>query len=443
MPTCFVVQGFGKKTDFTDGRVLDLDASYAIIKEAVEACGLQCLRADEIPHSGTIDVPMYEQLLRADLVIADLSTYNVNAAFELGVRYGLRPYATLIVAEDQLKNPFDFSHIVMRRYKHLGEDIGAKEARRFSLELQTAIKAILPSPQTDSPIYTFFPQLQPPQVAEVQAQAHDAAVRIAAVGQALTRASEATVPDAGSEDSRATRELLDAAQTMLKAGQIAAARSLLEEAHRRRPQDADVTLRLAQTIAQSALPAPEAALQAARELLRELDPDTTNNPETLSLWGSLHLQLWEATRTRDHLDDSIQAQERVYFLKQDPDVGVQLAHLFDIRAVVWLEAGEADEALTDHMLARRVRRELCRWAPSHLDQLAKEAPGLRYRLMAALWLAALAMDDAAEMARWDSAIETLQIGAEVHRDRRAQGEATLDLLRRYAELQGLQLSTRP
>jgi hypothetical protein len=50
------------------------------------------------------------------------------------------------------------------------------------------------------------------------------------------------------------------------------------------------------------------------------------------------------------------------------------------------------------------------------------------------------MDDAAEMARWDSAIETSQIGAEVHRDRRAQGEATLELLRRYAELQGLQMS---
>ena len=31
MTTCFVVQGFGKKTDFTDGRVLDLDDSYAII----------------------------------------------------------------------------------------------------------------------------------------------------------------------------------------------------------------------------------------------------------------------------------------------------------------------------------------------------------------------------------------------------------------------------
>ncbi len=100
MASCFVVQGFGKKTDFTDGRVLDLDASYAIIKEAVEGAELECIRADEIVHSGTIDAPMYKQLLQADLVIADLSTYNVNAAFELGVRYGLRPRATIIVAEE-------------------------------------------------------------------------------------------------------------------------------------------------------------------------------------------------------------------------------------------------------------------------------------------------------------------------------------------------------
>ena len=143
MYTCFVVQGFGKKTDYTDGRVLDLDASYEIIKEAVESAGLQCIRADEIVHSGTIDVPMYEQLLRADLVIADLSTYNVNAAFELGVRYGLRPQATIIVAEEQFKNPFDMGHIVIRRYRHLGEEIGYKEAKRFRAELKQAIDDIL------------------------------------------------------------------------------------------------------------------------------------------------------------------------------------------------------------------------------------------------------------------------------------------------------------
>jgi hypothetical protein len=28
--TCFVIQGFGKKTDFQSGRTLDLDASYEV-----------------------------------------------------------------------------------------------------------------------------------------------------------------------------------------------------------------------------------------------------------------------------------------------------------------------------------------------------------------------------------------------------------------------------
>src|SRR5262249_56899053 len=86
--TCFVVMGFHKKTDFETGRTLDLDKTYNnIIKPAVEAAGLTCVRADEIIHSGPIDVPMYEQLLGADVVVADLSTSNNNPSYELGVRH--------------------------------------------------------------------------------------------------------------------------------------------------------------------------------------------------------------------------------------------------------------------------------------------------------------------------------------------------------------------
>jgi hypothetical protein len=117
---CFVIMGFGKKTDFETGRVLNLDASYNnLIKPAIEAAGLNCIRADEIKHSGPIDVPMYEQLFNADVVVADLSTSNRNAIYELGVRHALRPF---------MKSPFfDLSHIVIRTYRHLGEDIGVSE----------------------------------------------------------------------------------------------------------------------------------------------------------------------------------------------------------------------------------------------------------------------------------------------------------------------------
>ena len=145
--TCFVVMGFGKKNDFETGRVLDLDQSYHnLIKPAVEAAGLKCIRADEIVHSGLIDVPMYEQLLKADVVVADVSTSNRNALYELGVRHALRPYTTVIIAEEtMMKSPtFDLSHIVIRQYRHLGEDIGVSEAKRFTTALTAAIHGLTP-----------------------------------------------------------------------------------------------------------------------------------------------------------------------------------------------------------------------------------------------------------------------------------------------------------
>ena len=85
--SCFVVMGFGIKTDLATGRKLDLDKSYeALIKPVVEGRKITCLRADEIRHSGSINLQMFQQLLSADIVIADISTANVNAFYELGLK---------------------------------------------------------------------------------------------------------------------------------------------------------------------------------------------------------------------------------------------------------------------------------------------------------------------------------------------------------------------
>src|SRR5436190_6421002 len=192
--TCFVVMGFGKKTDFETGRVLDLDQSYLnLIKPAVEAADLKCIRADEIVHSGLIDVPMYEQLLKADVVVADVSTSNRNALYELGVRHALRPYTTIIVAEElMMKSPtFDLSHIVIRKYRHLGEDIGVSEAKRFTSELTAAIQKMLatePTLRGDSPVYKFIERLTPPSISrEVRAA-------VAAAAKSTGNAAETVTP---------------------------------------------------------------------------------------------------------------------------------------------------------------------------------------------------------------------------------------------------------
>src|ERR1700684_2153628 len=151
--TCFVVMGFGKKTDFQTGRVLDLNKSYQyMIKPAAEEAGLECVRADEIVNSGLIDVPMYRQLLTADVVIADLSTSNANAFYELGVRHALRPYTTITIAESKLIYPFDVNHITIRPYEHMGDGIDYGEVLRFRNLLSDALKVIAVRPGTNSPV---------------------------------------------------------------------------------------------------------------------------------------------------------------------------------------------------------------------------------------------------------------------------------------------------
>src|SRR5689334_11273818 len=191
--TCFVVMGFGKKTDFETGRTLDLDKTYRnIIKKAVEAAGLVCIRADEIVHSGMIDVPMYEQLLKADVVIADLSTSNKNAFYELGVRHALRPYTTIVICEDGVKSfPFDVNHVVIQQYHHMGDGIDFGEVERFREVIKDAVTRINTQAQQreDSPVYTFLHRLKPPELEEAIQEIARGAAASAPVAAALSDAS--------------------------------------------------------------------------------------------------------------------------------------------------------------------------------------------------------------------------------------------------------------
>jgi hypothetical protein len=426
MKTCFVVQGYGRKTDYRDGRVLDLDASYAIIKDAVEGAGLECIRADEIQHSGTIDLPMYEWLFKADLVIADLSTYNVNAAFELGVRYALRPHATIIVAEEQFQNPFDFSHIAIRRYKHLGEDVGAKEARRFCAELKAAIASIVADTRVDSPIYTFLPQLQPPQDQKALDQA--------AFAPPPPAAARATPAAHGEAVDLSSRELLGRAQQKIDASDFVGARLLLEEARRRRPNDSDVVQRLALAIYKSKQPDAKSALLGAREVLLALAPDTCNNPETLGLWGAVHKRLWDIDPRPELLDAGITAYARGFALKQDHYSGINFAFLLDLRACEALRAGRRDDAVTDHTLARRMRSDVTALATAHLARLPDDLGDERFWVLASLWEAALGSGDAAALQGWQQQLLAFRVADWMHESWQSQGAKLRALLDEYARL---------
>lgn len=401
MPTCFVVQGFGKKTDYTDGRILDLDASYAVIKEAVEAAGLQCVRADEIIHSGAIDLPMYEQLLRADLVIADLSTYNVNAIFELGVRYGLRPNATIIVAEEGFKHPFDVSHIAITPYKHLGEDIGRKEADRFKKVLVERITAIVASGSTDSPVYTFLHQLEPPR---------NRAERL--IAEAEASAAAAALPAEGA-DAQTSKLLLETALAKInppegQPSDFAGAKTLLEMVRAKRPHDHFILQQLALATYKSKQPTPLAALLLARDVLMAIDPMTTNDPETLGIWGAIHKRLWDLDPQPTNLAASINAYSRGFYLKQDYYNGINFAVLLELRALQSARAGERDEAIADKVLARRVREEVLGYLLPQLADKAELPADKHYWALASMWEVNVGLGRDAEAVPWERAARALE-----------------------------------
>lgn len=367
--TCFVIMGFGKKTDYQTGRVLDLDASYhSMIKPAVEESGLKCIRADEIVHSGVIDTPMYRQLLTADVVIADLSTYNPNAFYELGVRHALRPFTTITIAEEKLVYPFDVNHVAIRRYKHLGDDIGVAEAKRFTNDLKKAITEILKTPTNDSPVYEFLKDLQPPALRE-------AVEKVASALKAGAVAAASSTPRGGgsgvktaalkadqARPGKTLSALMQQAEEAQKEGDFSTAKKRLVEAREMMQprggegrEDPYFIQRLALVTYKSKKPRPRKALENARDLLVTLNPETSNDTETLGLWGAVHKRLWEETGERPHLDEAIRGYERGFYLRNDYYNGINLAYLLNVRAS---ERANTEEAIADFVQAQRIRRQV-------------------------------------------------------------------------------------
>jgi hypothetical protein len=361
--TCFVVMGFGKKTDFETGRTLDLDKTYnGIIKPAVKAAGLKCIRADEIVHSGVIDVPMYDQLLNAKVVIADISTSNRNAFYELGVRHALKPYTTIIMCEDGIKPPlpFDLNHVVIRMYHHLGEDIGHEEALKKQAELTTAIKTILSNdpPDYDSPVYTFLNGLTVSIDADAKKMGKGGALG-KAVAAALGGADAETPVEKHGKTHSVLMQQVDKAQ---KAGDFVKAKALLSTIRDlmkaddpNRPDDPYIIQRLVLVTYKSKQPTAQQALEEARALLETLNPETSNDPETLGLWGAVHKRLWEETKDRNHLDKSVRGYERGFYLRNDYYNGINLAYLLNVRSA---NAASRAEAIADFVQAERVRKEV-------------------------------------------------------------------------------------
>ena len=162
--TCFVIMGYGIKNN------LNLDLAYEkIIKPCIaenqlipfplyEESSYNAYRCDEISRTISIDYKFVTCLNGADIVIADISTMNVNAIYELGARHALKPRSTILLCAKEKEKEFkffDITYVPIIFYEHNGtfirDDVIGQTKNQLNSFLDFAINTSTNVP--DNPIY--------------------------------------------------------------------------------------------------------------------------------------------------------------------------------------------------------------------------------------------------------------------------------------------------
>lgn len=309
---CFVVMGFGKKKDPDTNRTIDLDATYKkIIRPAIEAAGCKCIRADEIIESGIIDKSMYALLYRADVVIADISTFNPNAIYELGVRHTLRPFSTIIIKEDEGKIPFDIGHDRMISYKHLGNEISEQEAKKCVPQLRNLINSVISNPRVDSPLYTYIPQTQKPIISNDE---------IRSIIEALKN-NEDTI-----------YALTEKAKERMAANDFCEAEKIWAKLSTKVENDKFYIQQQALCRYKSGHPSNQRALTDALLIIEKIENKT--DTETLGIIGAIYKRLWEITNEVSYLDSAIDSYKKGWNQYKDYYTGENYANCMYMKAKI-------------------------------------------------------------------------------------------------------------
>lgn len=163
-PHAFVAMPFGVKQD-SQGNEIDFNRVYReLIKPALEAAGLEVFRADEEQRAGGILPDMFQELLMADLVVADLTIDNPNVWYELGVRHALRARGVVLICGGRVTTAFDLYTDRKLRYsiKDRGPDLSTLEQEKASLTSMVTATMESWHGRKVSPVYHLMPNLREP-----------------------------------------------------------------------------------------------------------------------------------------------------------------------------------------------------------------------------------------------------------------------------------------
>jgi len=173
-PLCFVLMPFGRKSDPLGGPDIDFDRIYEDgIRPAIEAAGMEPIRADEERTGGIIHKAMFERLLLCEFAVADLTTANANVFYELGVRHAVRPATTLALFASQQRPPFDVNFLRALPYTLAeGNRFGSEEAALLRSSLARRLEQLRSVARDDavpdSPVFQLLIDYPAPDIAHLK-----------------------------------------------------------------------------------------------------------------------------------------------------------------------------------------------------------------------------------------------------------------------------------
>lgn len=153
--TCFYITPIG--VDGSDERQhSDLFLS-SIVEPALQQFNLKVIRADAIDKPGMITRQVIEHILRARLVIADLSFHNPNVFYELALRHATRlPVVQIVRVGDSI--PFDVGQMRTVRIDNSTIYSLVPKIETYQSEIASQVRRALESEaEIDTPISTYFP----------------------------------------------------------------------------------------------------------------------------------------------------------------------------------------------------------------------------------------------------------------------------------------------
>jgi len=129
-PFVFVLMPFAKEFNNT----------YQLgIKSACEGAGAYCERVDEQFYDGDIIQRVYNQIAKADIIVADMTGRNPNVFYETGYAHALNKRVVLLT-QNVKDIPFDLQH-----YSHVVYD--GNDIVDLKKQLETRIRWSIENPQ--------------------------------------------------------------------------------------------------------------------------------------------------------------------------------------------------------------------------------------------------------------------------------------------------------